>query len=101
MLSWDVDAMSHWLGNSLGEPLAASTLLLHICPAPFQPFVSCFTSSFLESVAIVLCRINIYDIYADICLPPSVTAPARQLGLMLSGHPAGLSTGALVKCGCQ
>jgi hypothetical protein len=41
--------------------------------------------------------INIYDIYADVCVPPSVAGPARQLGLMLRDHPAGLSTRALAE----
>ena len=33
-------------------------------------------------------RINIYDIYADVCLPKHVHNEVTQLGLQLGQHPA-------------
>lgn len=40
--------------------------------------------------------INIYDIFADVCLAPDTSNPALALGKALEGHPLGLSTAAMV-----
>ncbi|KFM23301.1 Serine carboxypeptidase-like 22 [Auxenochlorella protothecoides] len=40
--------------------------------------------------------INIYDIFADVCLSPDASNPALALGRALKGHPLGLSTAAAV-----
>lgn len=43
------------------------------------------------------CCFESMQIYADVCIERSVAGPARQLGLMLRDHPAGLSTRSLAK----
>ncbi|KAI3426409.1 hypothetical protein D9Q98_008779 [Chlorella vulgaris] len=50
---------------------------------------------FVEQAMEEMGSINIYDIYADVCLPGPARV-ARQLALMLRDHPAGAATRKLI-----
>ncbi|KAL4857617.1 Serine carboxypeptidase-like 26 [Chlorella vulgaris] len=50
---------------------------------------------FVEQAMEEMGSINIYDIYADVCLPGPARV-ARQLALMLRNHPAGAATRKLI-----
>ncbi|GAB4817359.1 hypothetical protein N2152v2_004405 [Parachlorella kessleri] len=81
----------------LSEYVTADPNAAEEAPPRFRSSKEAACDKFVNKGFEQIAGINIYDIFADVCIRPSQVAPALQLGRMLRDHPAGLATRPLVK----
>jgi serine carboxypeptidase-like clade 2 len=72
-------------------PAEEALLATDLAAVP-QPSPLC--QALVNQVPIQMGQINIYDIYADVCLPQAKAAFMRQLAALLEGTPAGAAAAA-------